>query len=369
MASASFALLPGDGIGPEVMASARTVLERVGDFDFDVIPCGGAYFLEHGRDWPEDAEGRCDAADVLLLAAVGHPSPTGPGPVMMPDGEMAGYSAVLGNRSRLDLYANLRPVKVYPGVLQRILGESRSVWASSKVDMLIYRENTEGLYAGAGGTLRRGGRSEVATDVRIITRAASERICRRAFEAATLRSGAPRDGRSRVTAVAKHNVMDGCRFFVEVFREVAADFPEVEAEVAIVDAFAQSLITEPDRYDVVVTTNLFGDIVTDIAAVLQGGMGMAVGCNLGDSRAMFEPIHGSAPDIAGQGRANPLAMILAASEALRWLGRKDPAHASAGDRVEAAVAEVVAQGECLPPDLGGTAKTAELTRAVLDRLS
>ncbi len=360
--------LPGDGTGPEVLREGLKVLRCVGeatgiDFEVEEIPCGGQFYLEHGsRDWPEGAEERCDVADVILLGAVGWPSEKG-GPVTMADGRMAGYSPVIGNRTRLDLYANVRPVKLYPGVRHRIHGTMKQVWEPGKVDMVILRENTEGLYAGFGGTLAPGGRGVVAADSRVITRASSERIIRRAFAIAEKRNGAPGDGKKRVTCIVKNNVLKGCQFFHDIFQEIGAEFPEIEKDVAIVDAFTQWLIGKPEWYDVCVTTNMFGDIVTDLASVLQGGMGMAVGCNVGDSHAMFEPIHGSAPRHAGKDKVNPIAMIMSVKEALAWLGDQKQVDAlgAAAAKIETAVCNVLERGEPLTYDLVGLDKAAPMS--------
>jgi isocitrate/isopropylmalate dehydrogenase len=379
MAASSYqvVVLPGDGIGIEVAAEALRVLDRIAAktgrrFDVEEIPCGGRHYLEHGRDWPEGSEARCAAADVILLGAVGWPDPKRPGPVTMSDGKMAGYNAVIGNRVRLDLYANVRPVKLYEGIEHRVSGRFRRVWEPKDVDFVFVRENTEGLYSGSGGILSPGGVAAVATDTRVITRRASERIIRLAFELARSRSGAPKDKKKRVTCVVKNNVLYGCRFFADVFSEIGAEYPDVAKDVAIVDAMTMYLVTQPEFYDVVVTTNMFGDILTDLAAVLQGGMGMAVGCNVGDQHGMFEPIHGSAPTLK-PGECNPLAMILATAEALRWLGKRkeDSALTGAGDDIERAVKAVVARGFPLPADLVGperAAKTQDVTSAVLDAL-
>jgi len=353
--------LPGDGVGPEVMAQALRVLEHVSaplglHWSIDEVPCGGQYYLAHGRDWPEDAEARCDAADLLLLGAVGWPDPRGNGPVTMPDGKMAGYSPVLGNRTRLDLYANIRPVKLYDGVQHRVHGRHRLIWDPERVDLVILRENTEGLYAGTGGKLQPGGRAEVAIDTRVITRRASERIITRAFELCVARGrGAPADGRLRVTAIVKDNVLHGCQLFRDVFHEIGERYPQVERELAIVDAFTQWIIGQPEHYDVCVTTNMFGDIVTDLASVLQGGMGMAVGANVGDTHGMFEPIHGSAPKHAGQDKANPIAMVLALEEGLAWLGsrERDAALLTAARVIEDAVIALLRAGAPLTYDLVG----------------
>ncbi|MBM4358275.1 MAG: isocitrate/isopropylmalate dehydrogenase family protein [Deltaproteobacteria bacterium] len=375
----SVVVLPGDGGGAEVAAEAKRVLELVASktgttFAVDEIPCGGRYYLEHGRDWPEGSEAKCRAADVILLGAVGWPAPQGGGPVTMADGKMAGWSPVIGNRTKLDLYANIRPVKLYHGVKTRISGVPTSIWRPENVDMVFIRENTEDLYCGMGGVLAPGGRDLLATDTRVITRAASERVIRLAFELARKRNGAPKDGKKRVTAIVKNNVLEGCRLFTRVFNEIGADYPDVEKDIAIVDALTQWLITQPEHYDVLVTTNMFGDIVTDLASVLQGGMGMAVGCNVGDEHAMFEPIHGSAPREAGQDKLNPMAMILSTAEALRWLGnRKDaPELARAGDAIEKAVKRVCAKGRPLTFDLVGesdAARSSEVTQAILDELA
>jgi 3-isopropylmalate dehydrogenase len=284
----------------------------------------------------------------------------------MKDGKMAGWSPVIGNRIRLDLYANVRPVKLYPGVSHRIHGKPQQVWQPGLVDMVIIRENTEDLYSNIGGTLAPGGQPKVAVDTRVITTEASRRVIRHAFEICRQRDGgAPKDGKKRVTAIVKDNVLKGCQLFAQIFREVARDYPEIEAETAIVDAFTQWLIGQPEHYDVCVTTNMFGDIVTDLASVLQGGMGMAVGCNLGENHAMFEPIHGSAPKHAGKDKVNPMAMILATGEMLRWLGRRPqqtPEVASrllqAGQQIEDVVKEILLRGHPLTYDLVGEEKAS-----------
>ncbi len=359
--------LPGDGTGPEVMREGLRVLEAVSApldlaWDVETIPCGGKFYLEHGsRDWPEGAEAACEAADLILLGAVGWPDPAGSGPVTMADGKMAGFSPVIGNRVRLDLFANIRPVKLYRGVSHRIHGAHKQVWEPGKVDMVILRENTEGLYAPTGGKLAPGGRTQVAVDTRVITRRASERIIRMAFELCRKRGkGAPKDGKLRVTCIAKDNVLHGCQTFRDIFFEVGDAYPEIEKDLAIVDAFTQWLIGQPEYYDVCVTTNMFGDIVTDLASVLQGGMGMAVGANVGERHGMFEPIHGSAPRHAGKDKVNPIAMILAVEEGLSWLAdrKDDPRLARAADAIERAVEAVLEAGEPLTSDLVGEAKAA-----------
>ncbi len=365
-------LLPGDGIGQEVVAEARALLELLGPsigvgFALEEIPCGGKFFLEHGsRDWPDGAEERCRAADAILLGAVGWNGPDG-APVTMPDGKMAGWSPVIGNRLKLDLYANIRPVRCLPGMKHGISGQFASVWRPDKVDMVIIRENTEGLYSGIGER-----DAKRATDVRVITERASARVIRKAFELSRERGrGAPGDGKKRVTCIVKHNVLQGCRLFLDVFRQVGNEFPDVEQDVAIVDAFAMFVLTQPERYDVCVTTNMFGDILTDLASVLQGGMGMAVGCNVGDDHAMFEPIHGSAPPLAGKDRANPMAMLGATAEALGWLGVRygDERLTRARKTIDDAIAQLVERGEPLTSDLGGHATRSAVAAAVRDEVA
>ena len=360
--------LGGDGTGPEVMREGLRVLHAISakldvSWDVDDIPCGGQYYLEHGdRDWPEGAEARCDAADLILLGAVGWPSPTGSGPVLMKDGKMAGFSPVIGNRVRMNLYANVRPVKLYEGVQHRIHGANKLVWQPGQVDMVMIRENTEGLYSPTGGKLSPGGRTEVAIDTRVITRRASEQVIRHAFELCRRRNkGAPKDGKLRVTAIVKDNVLHGCQLFAQIFFEIAKEYPEIHAETAIVDAFTQWLINQPEYYDVVVTTNMFGDILTDLASVLQGGMGMAVGANIGVKHGMFEPIHGSAPKHAGKDKVNPIAMVLAMKEGLDWLGqqRGDERLVRGGVAIEAAVVELLKAGAPLTYDLVGEGKAAK----------
>ncbi|MBE7451960.1 MAG: isocitrate/isopropylmalate dehydrogenase family protein [Kofleriaceae bacterium] len=354
-------LLPGDGIGVEVTADARALLEALGPrlgvgFALDEIPCGGLYYQQHGRrDWPEGAEQRCHDADVVLLGAVGWNGPDGQ-PVTMSNGKMAGWSPVIGNRVRLGLYANVRPIRLLKGVKHGLSGRFAQVWEPGMVDMIMVRENTEGLYSGIGGVA-----GDAAIDTRVITRAASRRVIRKAFELSRGRgTGAPVDGKKRVTCVVKHNVLHGCKLFAEVFHEVGKDFPDIEKDVAIVDSFAMFLLTRPEHYDVVVTTNMFGDILTDLGSVLQGGMGMAVGCNVGDDHAMFEPIHGSAPPLAGRDLANPLAMLLATAEALLWLGRRrgDERLIKGGRAIDDAVAAIIARGKPLTTDLVGAERGA-----------
>ena len=359
--------LGGDGTGPEVLEEGMRVLDAVSgplglSWEREEIPCGGEYYLKHGDlDWPHDAQQKCADADLILLGAVGWPDPNGSGPVTMKDGKMAGFSPVIGNRINLNLFANVRPVKLYPGVAHRIHGSNKTVWEAGKVDMVIIRENTEGLYAPTGGKLTPGGVPDVAIDTRVITRRACEQVIRFAFETCKARDrGAPKDGKKRVTAILKDNVLHGCQMFRDLFFEIGEEYPEIEKDTAIVDAFTQWLVGQPEYYDVCVTTNMFGDIVTDLASVLQGGMGMAVGANVGHGHGMFEPIHGSAPKHAGKDKVNPIAMILAVKEGLDWLGTQkgDDALHRAAAAIEEAVIEVLEAGEPLTYDLVGNERAA-----------
>jgi 3-isopropylmalate dehydrogenase len=255
-------------------------------------------------------------------------------------------------------------------VQHRIHGAHKQVWEPGQVDMVFLRENTEGLYAPTGGKLQPGGKTDVAIDTRVITRRASEQIIRHAFELCKTRNkGAPKDGKLRVTAIVKDNVLHGCQAFRDIFFEIGEEYPEIEKDTAIVDAFTQWLIGQPEYYDVLVTTNMFGDIVTDLASVLQGGMGMAAGANVGREHAMFEPIHGSAPRHAGKDKVNPIAMILSVKEGLDWLaGQKDDANLSkAAAAIEDAVVEVLERGSPLTYDIVGNdaaAKCSEVGEAV-----
>ena len=363
-------LLPGDGAGPEVMREAIKLLEAVESsyglsFDLVPYPCGGQHYLETGEEWPDGAFESCKAADAILLGAVGLPQ------AVLPNGEIAGVGVVFGLRFGLDLYANVRPTKLYPNVRHKIHQSFKQVWEPGKVDFVIVRENTEGLYTPARGFLERGGIKELAVDSRVITRKGAERVIRFAFDLSKARKGAPADGKRRVTCVDKSNVTAGCKLFRKVYDEVATNYPHIETDYAYIDAFQQWLIRSPEIYDVAVTSNLFGDISTDLAAVLQGGMGMAAGGNIGDEHAMFEPIHGSAPKRAGKDEVNPIAMVLAVQMMLDWLGRKkaDKGLQEAAFAVEGAVETTLKAGTSLTYDLGGTAKCSEVGTAIASAVS
>jgi 3-isopropylmalate dehydrogenase len=336
--------LPGDGIGPEVLAAALQVLAEVApDLTYDEHPIGGAAIDAHGTALPDTTLEACKAADAVLLAAVGGPKwdttdPARPRP----------EQGLLGLRRGLGLYANLRPVRPLPALYDESPLKREVI---ARTDLLVVRELTGGIYFGDKG--RVDGR---AHDVCSYTEAEVERIARTAFRAA----------RSRVTSVDKANVLETSRLWREVVMRVhGAEFPHVELEHLLVDNAAMRLVAAPRHFDVILTENMFGDILSDEAAMLTGSIGLLPSASLGgDAAGVFEPVHGSAPDIAGQGIANPLAMILSAAMMLRHgLGREEPAA-----RIESAVDRALEAG-LRTGDLGGTATTAEATRAVLKELT
>jgi isocitrate/isopropylmalate dehydrogenase len=369
--------LPGDGIGPEVTLQAVAALRAACDqndvqIDFEEIPGGGEYYLEHGREWPAGSEERCAAADAILLGGVGaqHPETrenvfTRPGePYETP--QLAGYAQVIGNRQRLQLYVNVRPIRLYPGVRHQVSGRFMSVWQPDNVDYVVCRENTEEAYTGRSDDARdEGGRTTARTTPLIVTRAATERVCRYAYRLARKRklSGHP----GKVTCVVKSNIVGAHRFFEEIYREVGErEFPDIERDVAMFDAFCMWQMRNPEWYDVVVAPNLVGDVISDNGSTTQGGMGLAAGANVGDEHGMFEPIHGSAPKYRGQDKVNPLAAILSGAMLCGWLGERhsDPRLEQASRAIESAVARVLAAGETLTYDLGGTSRGSEVGAAV-----
>jgi 3-isopropylmalate dehydrogenase len=352
--------LPGDGIGPEVLNQALRVLRAAGelfqiDFRIEEIPCGGHYYAEHETEWPEGSFEKCEMADAVLLGAVGHEVDgktvfTKPGKPY-PEPQLAGFAQVIGNRQKLDLYANVRPVKLYAGVKHKIHGELKQVWEPGKVDYVVIRENTEDAYTGETNEID-GGR---ITPIKI-TRRATERVVRYAFNLARRRNK-----QLKVTCVDKSNIIGAHRFFRDVFREVGQkEFPDLKLDYAYVDAFCQWQIRNPEWYDVVVGPNLVGDVVSDNGATTAGGLGLAVGGNIGDEHAMFEPIHGSAPKHAGKDKANPLAAILSAQMMLDWLGTRheDQRLTRAAEKVEAAVEDLLREGTTLTYDLIGEEKAS-----------
>jgi len=344
--SARFVLLPGDGIGPEITAAAVELLGRMGGVDTEEHVFGGASIDAHGTALTDDTLAACRGADAVLLAAVGGPKwdttdPAAPRP----------EQGLLGLRKELGLYANLRPVRAVDALLDASPLRREVVEGT---DLLVVRELTGGIYFGDKTRT-----ADRATDLCEYTVAEVERIARTAFEAA----------RSRVTSVDKANVLETSRLWREVVHRVhAEEFPHVELEHALVDSTAMKLVTAPRHFDVVLTENMFGDILSDEASVITGSLGLLPSASLGEmtdppTPGVFEPVHGSAPDIAGQGIANPLAMFGSVALMLRHgLGRQAEAAA-----VESAVDRALQDG-LRTRDLGGTASTAEATRAVLAHL-
>ncbi len=341
------AVLPGDGVGPEVVAEARKAVDALGlEVAWSELPWGSAYYREHGRMMPEDALDILRGHHALLLGAVGDPS--------VPD-HIALWGTILEIRQGLDLWANLRPCRLLPGIPSALEGRG-----PEDVDFLVVRENTEGEYAGVGGRSHEGHDSEVALETSVFTRAGVRRVVRYAFELTASRRGT-------LTSATKSNASRfGYVLWDEVVEETAADFDGVRVERVLVDALAARMVRDPGSLDVVVASNLFGDILTDIAAAIQGGMGMAASANLApgsDAIGVFEPVHGSAPDIAGQGIANPAGAIWSASLMLEHLGEAEAAGA-----LMRALEAVCAEGP-RTRDVGGEATTAQVGDAVADAVS
>ena len=364
------ALLPGDGTGPEVVRAGRTVLEAAAEgaaapWKLEEYAAGATYYRDHGQEWAPGAEEAARSADAILLGAVGLPG------VSLPNGDIAGAGVIFGLRFGLDLFANVRPCRLYPGVRHRVSGQWKEIWNPENVDFVIVRENTEGLYTPIRGALTRAGETEMTVDTRVITRKGAERVARYAFDLSRRRArGAPEDHQRRVTCVDKANVLRGCQFFRQVFEEVGSKYPDIQREYAYVDAFTQWMVRNPEHYDVVVTTNMFGDIVTDLASVLQGGMGFAAGGNIGAAHGMFEPVHGSAPKHAGKNEINPFATFFAIEMMLRWLGERheDSRMIAQADRVERAITQVLAAGTARTYDQGGSATTSGTGERVAEAL-
>lgn len=328
MAKYTIALLPGDGIGPEVIDATVTVMNALQaktdiEFEYRTYLIGDAEKARSGTALPQSTIDGVKAADACLFACVGETA----------------KETILPLRQKFNLYANLRPAKAYPGVPA----------VRPETDLMIVRENTEGIYKMIGNRS-----SKSAFNVRVITYEASERIVRYAFEYAKA------NGKKKVTAVHKANVLDYTDgLFLEAARDVAKEYPDFDYNELIVDAASMWLVMYPESFEVVVTTNMFGDILSDVTAGLVGGLGMAPSGNVGDNICIFEPVHGSAPDIAGKGIANPSACMLSAAMMLEWLGEND-----AAKMIEDAVLKVLEEGKTLTPDLKGEANTKEFAAAV-----
>ncbi len=348
----SIAVIPGDGVGQEVVPAALRVIDSIGPrfdaaFDLTEFDWGAEYYFRHGRMMPAEALDLLRPMDAILLGAVGDPK--------IPD-HITLNGLLLPIRRGFDQFANVRPAVLYPGVVSP-LAKAR------EIDMLVVRENTEGEYAQVGGFVYHHQPDEVAIQTAVFTRRGIDRVVRYAFELAR-----KRNKRRRVTSITKSNAQGfGMVLWDRAFQAVASEYADIETESLLVDAAAMNFIRRPESFDVVVASNLFGDILSDVSAILTGSIGLTPSANLDPTRrypSMFEPVHGSAPDIAGRGIVNPLGSILSAGMLLGHLGLEE-----AGRAVERAVAAVLAEGKFRTPDLGGTSGTGEVADAVIQRLA
>ena len=347
------AVIAGDGIGKEVIPAGLEIItlaaER-GGFKLDLtdIPWGCDYYLEHGRMLDADGIPRLLKFDAIYLGAIGDPR--------VPD-HVSARDLILPLRQRLGQYVNLRPMRLLPGTTSPLAGRG-----AAEIDMICVRENSEGEYCGFGGRLHGGTPQELAEQTGVFTRHGIERIARYAFKLAQSRP------RKMLASATKSNALQHAMvLWDEVVAEVAKEFPDVELKKYHVDALCARMITHPQTLDVIVASNLFGDIITDIGSAISGSLGVAPGGNINPDRttpSMFEPIHGSAPDIAGKGVANPIAAIWAGAMMLGHLG-----HTDSQDTILAAIEKVLSTGNVRTPDLGGKATTAEMTRAVRAAMS
>jgi tartrate dehydrogenase/decarboxylase/D-malate dehydrogenase len=347
VAAHRIALLPGDGVGVEVTAEARKVVDALGlDIVWTELDWGSDHWHRTGSMMPPDWEAVLRSHDACLMGACGRPD--------VPD-HVSLWGLILRIRQTLDLWANIRPAKLLPGVPCPLAGKG-----PEDVDMLFVRENTEGEYAGVGGRAHQGHPSEVGIETSVFTRSGVERVVRHAFEHAAARRGL-------LTSATKSNASRyGYVLWDEVCEDVAAEFPSVRCERVLVDALAARMVRSPESLDVVVASNLFADILTDLAAAIQGGMGMAASANVApgsDAPGLFEPVHGSAPDIAGQGVGNPCGAIWSAALMLEHVGEPE-----AGHRVLGALESVCRDGP-RTRDIGGSASTAEVGDAVAARVA
>ncbi len=359
MSGATVALIKGDGIGVDVAEATMAVIasaisaEAAPPLAYDEIAAGAGYFSTTGQDIEPDGEKRAGAADAIFLGAIGLPA------IRHPDGTE--ISPHLRLRDRFGLFAGVRPVKAYPNAPQR-LADPRA----SGIDLVILRESTEGLFysAAAHGRAEIIGNSEVRDTLRI-TRETTEKLHRFGFDLARKRKARGRPG--RITCVDKANVFASMAFFRKIFDEVAPGFPDIEPGYAYVDAQALNLIRQPWEYDVLVMENMFGDILSDLAGGLVGGMGLAACGEIGAEHALFQPAHGSAPDIMGQDKANPLAAILSGAMMLDYLAERtaQPSYAAAGLRIERAVEAGFAANALRPMEFGGDMGTLAVTEAVI----
>jgi 3-isopropylmalate dehydrogenase len=348
-------VLRGDGISKEVIPEAVKVLNAAQaavkglDMKFTEFECGFEYYQKTGEPWSAEAYPACKVSDAILFGAVGMPGVAGLEHIVY-------VHRLL--RQKLDLYANVRPVKLRTNIQCPLVGKK-----AGDIDLVIVREGTEDLYTPIRGALERAEKTEVAIDVKIVTLRGSERIIKYAFDLCRAKTGgAPSDGKKRVTCVDKSTVLKSCALFRKVFDEVAKGYPEIEKDYALIDAWAQWAIRRPEYYDVVVTTNMFGDIISDLTSTFQGGLGVAPSAEVGDRYGMFRPIHGSAPKYYGKNVANPIATILSAKMLLDWLAQmhNDKSAKEAANRIDRSVDLLLEGGKVLPRDLGGNSKTSQV---------
>ena len=363
MTTYRIALLPGDGIGPECMNAARIVLDALtagaSDLELELTEyrAGADLYRETGVALPDDVLNACLEADAVLLSAIGLPD------VRQADGTEIQPVMMVGLRRALGLHSAVRPVKLYPGAPCALRQTGPGI------DFVIIRENLEGLFASFSGGATVG--DEVATDTLVVTRQGTAQVVDYAFHLARRRNGRPSDGKKLVTCVDKANVFRSLAFFRKVFTDVARSHPDIECDAVYVDAMSLYMVQNPWDFDVLVMENQFGDILSDLGAGLVGGLGLGPSAEIGREHALFQPSHGTAPNIAGQNCANPLATILSAGMMLDWLGERhsDPNCSQAAIRLEQAVEHVLAEGSVLTPDLGGAATTTDVAEAVASALS
>ncbi|WP_147125398.1 isocitrate/isopropylmalate dehydrogenase family protein [Shimia ponticola] len=355
------AVIKGDGIGVDVTDAALACVDAAiaatgaPALTYDPVNAGAGYFAETGQDIEPGGEDRCAGADAIFLGAIGLPS------IRHADGTE--ISPHLRLRDRFGLYAGVRPVKAYPNAPQR-LADPRA----AGIDMIILRESTEGLFYSAAAHGRSDIREDEVRDTLRITRATTEKLHRFGFRLAQRRKSRGKQG--KLTCVDKANVFASMAFFRSIYDQIAAEFPDIQTDYAYVDAQALNLIRQPWDYDVMVMENMFGDILSDLAGGLVGGMGMAACAEIGDDHGLFQPAHGSAPDIMGQDKANPLAAILSGALMLEYLAEKsgDERYADAAGRIEAAVDAGFAANALRPMEFGGDMGTKAVTEGVLERV-
>jgi tartrate dehydrogenase/decarboxylase/D-malate dehydrogenase len=350
MAVHKIAVIGGDGIGPEVIDQAVRAAEAAAkkhdgaELQWTKLPWSTAYYKKHGRMLPEDGWEQLKAYEAILFGAVGDPS--------VPD-KITVHELLLPMRRKYDQYVNLRPAYLFAGVPCPLVGKK-----PGEIDMLVYRENTEGEYAPVGGNLYPGTENQIAVQTGVFTWKGCERILRAAFDAARKRP------RKKLTSITKSNAqVYGMGLWDDVFEAVRKEYPDVQSSSLLVDAAAMDFVRKPESFDVVVASNLFGDILTDLSAAVTGSIGLASSANINPTKkfpSMFEPVHGSAPDIAGKGVANPLAAVLSAALMLDHLGLAKSAAA-----VRSAVSKVLSEGKVKTPDLGGKDTTTQMGDAVV----